>query len=214
MTNIEDEFLGPFIYNSTIVCLNASRIMSYNNANFSPSSSPLGERVATYRVTSILTNKLSLSSSKPWWPHPVSSGLGGWHGSKYRVFLEHILRCHDHNCDPREYRCSLHCYKYGLDVEQIMEENHFPSLNCYSQLSWEIRELNKILLMVQRPATFLYIFTCSQRIKQLDRFCTDLYRLITDLSWEYHLQIVRSQDKSKLNEPTNYFHSSNWDLCF
>ena len=101
-----------------------------------------------------------------------------------------------------------------LDVEQIMflEKNHFPSLNCYSRLSWEIRELNKILLMVQRPATFLYIFTCSQRIKQLDRFCTDLYRLITDLfTWEYHLQIVRSQDKSKLNEPTNYFHSSNWD---
>ena len=37
----------------------------------------------------------------------------------------------------------------------FLEENHFPSLNCYSQLSWEIRELNKILLMVQRPATFL-----------------------------------------------------------
>ena len=55
MTNIEDEFLGPFIYNSTIVCLNASRLMSYNKANFSPSISPLGERVALNLVTRIST---------------------------------------------------------------------------------------------------------------------------------------------------------------
>ena len=45
MTNFEEEFLGPFFYNSTIVCLNASRLI-YSNANFSLSSSPLGERMA------------------------------------------------------------------------------------------------------------------------------------------------------------------------
>ena len=48
MTNI-----GPFIYNSTIVCLNDPRLMSYNKANFSPSISPLGEIVALNLVTRI-----------------------------------------------------------------------------------------------------------------------------------------------------------------
>ena len=43
MTSFENEFLGPFIYNSSIVCLNTSRLMNYNKANFSPSSSHQGE---------------------------------------------------------------------------------------------------------------------------------------------------------------------------
>ena len=64
MTNFEDEFLGPFIYNSSIVCLNASRLMSYNKANFSPSISPLGERVALNLVTRIY-NKRNISLSAP-----------------------------------------------------------------------------------------------------------------------------------------------------
>ena len=119
MTNFEEEFLGPFFYNSTIVCLslNASRLLSFNDANLSLSSSPPGERIAPNLMISVTKTNTSFYSSESWWLHPVSSRHRGWHGTTYWVFLEHIIRCHDHHCDPREYRCPLHCHKYALDLK-------------------------------------------------------------------------------------------------
>ena len=71
------------------------------------------EWLAPNLVISEKTN-ISFYSSKSWWPHPVSSRHGGWHGTTCWVLLEHILRCHDHNCDPREYSCPLYCNKYVM----------------------------------------------------------------------------------------------------
>ena len=116
MTNFDNEYLGPFIYNSTIVCVNASHLMSYNYANFSPSSSLPGKKIAPNIFN--INNNISLSRSISWWSHPVSSRHEGWHGTCW-VLLEHVIQCHDHNCDPREYCCPLHCYKYKLDIEWI-----------------------------------------------------------------------------------------------
>ena len=61
MTNFENEYLGPFIYNSTIVCLNTSRLISYNYANFSPSSSLLGKKIVPNPNNLININKKYLT---------------------------------------------------------------------------------------------------------------------------------------------------------
>ena len=141
------------------------------------------EWLAPNLVISEKTN-ISFYSSKSWWPHPVSSRHGGWHGTTCWVLLEHILRCHDHNCDPREYSCPLYCYKYVLwcprstNWKQILwvfgEKYHYVhhlivARNCHGKSGYWIKHYWWTL-----NATYLSIFTCSHshnKIRKIYQIC-------------------------------------------